>query len=148
MRVWGLCLLGACGGVETTVQVPADKNEGAVGEAQIQVTPAEVVITDCDPDYARSVEFNVASIADGNVNIDEMAVMTRTDIFYFDEVEDVVIPPGTGYDYIVVATLPDDQAVTGELRIRSNDLDTPDLVVTLKALPPGWIEDSGADSGG
>lgn len=141
-------LLAACGGVETTVQSPANKNEGVVGDAHMQVTPAELVITDCEVEYARSVVFTVASVGDGNVLIDEMAVVTGTDIFYFEEVENAVIPPGTSYEYSVVATLKEAVPATGELRIRSNDLDYPTLIIPISALPVGYTGDTGgADSG-
>lgn len=148
--------LAACQG-DTGFSAGDVNNEDLQGTGAYSIIPeGEILFEELIPgctvtQYVRldsiGEESLVISRIDTTVSGDGTFVVASTD-GAVGAIEDITVPIGDSFEFTIRATLPALAEAVGELRIASNDVDTVDNRIVLRATPTtsGW--DSGsADTG-
>ncbi|MFZ5479836.1 MAG: hypothetical protein ACOZNI_23935 [Myxococcota bacterium] len=146
--LWTLIACATDTGVGTT---PQDQ-EVVDGSGGIEVSPAELLIEDCDVGYAKSGSLTVTSTGDANLLIYTAGIVSGGSVFYTtadEDLEGAELAPGQTAPITIAATLPTDEPAEGVLRLHTNDPENIDLDVVLTAWPVGYVppEDTGTTGG-
>ena len=140
MRTLLLCgLLGGCTQAGTGVGIIHKNSAGVEGDAKISWTPSELTITDCTVGQARSGTVELSSVGDANLHIYTIELIGSNDVFYFERQEDLEFSPGTSDSYPIAVTLQVEEAIDGELRVTTDDVDHRDVRVPVHAWPVGYV---------
>lgn len=135
--------LAGCANTSTGLSSNPDQVDGQEGDAKVVITPTELTWTDLEVGYSYSQTFTLESVGDDDLLVYEIKIVADPlDGFVFDEVEDLVMPPGDLKDFPIVADLETDEPATGTLRIKTNDVDQLEVLIPLSASA------APADSGG
>jgi hypothetical protein len=153
MHILALSLLVGCSPQDTGLSNGPDDQELATGTGKMELDVTEIVISDIMLGYSKSAQFTVTSTGDANLQIYEIRIVAdESDVFFFEEVEDIEFAPGQGDTFTVVADLDVAAAADGSLRLRTSDPDNATVTLPLHAYPEGYVppEDTGdtADTGG
>jgi hypothetical protein len=151
-----LVVLVGCAPQDTTLGNGNDQNDVVTGTGRMQLDPEALTIQDIEVGYSKSGDFTITSVGDADFILSEAKIVAdASDVFYFDEVEDVRLAPGQSATYTVVADLDEATAADGQLRLKTNDPDASTYLLDLHAWPLGYVPpedtgggDSGGDSGG
>jgi len=122
--------------VDPTITAPS-------GVATMELSAASFTWDALVVGYSNSQDLTITSVGDGDLEIDEIKIVTDPDdAFFFDEIEDVVLQPTQTVTYAVVADMdvgwPLDAFAQGQLRIRTNDSACITAMLPLLAYPEGY----------
>jgi len=156
MHFLALSLLVGCSPQDTGLTNGPDDQEVPTGTAKMELDVTEIVIADIVLGYSKSASFTATSVGDSNLQIYEVRIVAdKSDVFFFEEVEDLELAPGQSKTLTVVADLDVDAPAEGSLRLRTSDPDNATVTLPLHAYPEGYVPpedtdtaDTGADSGG
>ena len=140
-------LVGCTG--ETGFSKSSDPPLPEEGVGEIDVQPAEIVISDVDWEggIAKGQVVTVWNLGDNVLQVSDIGLSNNAGgALYCEEVDELNLPPGVSAEFSVLATLTTFEPVEGELRIRSGDVDESNLIIPILAIPLGYEfpeEDSG-----
>lgn len=151
MRLTALLLLVGCSPTDTTLTNGNGNDDVVSGTGAMTIDKPEITIADIEVGYSKSEQFTITSTGDANLRIYEIRIVAdASDVFFFEEVEEVELAPTQTATYTVVADLAVAEPAEGQLRVRTSDPDNAALIVPLHAYPTGYVppEDTGgADTG-
>lgn len=129
-------MLVACQG-DTGFTAGTGNTDDLQGTGDLEMIPAgELVWTDLVPGCTVSQYVRLDSVGDENLVVNRIDVtVSGGGTFSMDTIQDVTVPIGEAYEFTVQARLADLVEAEGELRIASNDVDSVDLRVPLRAVP-------------
>lgn len=144
-----LVVAAGCGGDQGFSSAKDDgANEQGVGV--MEVTPTEVVFTDMnwEEGVASSQTLKITNIGDNNLALYDVGITNSGDgAFYMEDFTESQLSPGVSAEFQVVATITAFVEAEGEARVLCNDADAHDYRIPLTALPLGWVQDTGSDTG-
>lgn len=130
----------ACSGNNTGFSTNPGQVDGPSGDGSAVISPLELVWTDLELGYSYSQELTIESAGTGDLIVYDLRVTTDpADAFFFDDVEDFVLPTGESASFPVVADLEVAEAATGTLRVKTNDLENIEVLIPLTAYPVGYV---------
>jgi hypothetical protein len=117
--------------------------ESGGGTVLMDLNPDPIVISDCDPGFTKSVDFTITAAGGGDLTLSEVRIVEDpSDALSFEELADAVIVAGESGTWPVSAALPDENAATGILRVRSDAEGMESVNVPICAFPTGWTGDT------
>ena len=149
------CLLGlnlalvACSQGEQgfgTTDEPTNEDEGT---AAMEIDPAVVVIDEVayegDPPVSKAGSFTIRSVGDGTLRLYDVDLAnTAGGVLYMEPYDDTLnLAAGVEREFTVVATLNANEAVTGKIRVQSNDGEQQLVEIPVEVYPIGWVADTG-----
>jgi len=149
---FALVIVG-CGGPSDLGFSEKDESDQGDQHGVLEFSPGSLVWADLDEDLTQSASLTITSGGEGDLEIERVDITNSGNgVFNLDEEanKNLVVAPGDSIDVLVTAQLDDPGAMTGEIRIRSNDEDTPDMRVVLCAytLDQGESVNNCIDVGG
>ena len=147
--------LWSCGPGESSFTKNDDDPIPAAGDSIMQVSDTELVWSEMEVGQTYSKEFTIESVGEVDLQFYEARILTGGDTFYLPEVwkSDETLAKGQSITMTLTASLEENLAREGSMRIKSNDSNSVELLIPLTATPVGWEnpEDTAAseeDSGG
>ena len=142
--------LWACQGDQTFSQQDADV-EDVQGAGVLTYSPLELLWTDLEEGNTVGQTLTIESVGELNLLLYEARIIQSANgQFYMEETEDKTLGPGTSLEIPVVCSITRDQPIDGVLQVKTNDIDHISFEIPLRAIPLGWVEDTGdstTDSG-
>jgi len=142
-------LLAGCDG-ETSFSKTADPPLTEEGVGEIDVQPAEIVISDIEWEagIAKGQVVTVANLGDNILRVHEIGLTDNGGgALYCEEVDSLDLAPGVSAEFSIVATLTTFEHAEGTLRIQSGDIDESNLIIPILAIPVGYEMPDSGDSG-
>jgi hypothetical protein len=140
-------MLFGCSGGDTGFTNTEDDPTPVAGDAGMEISATELNWTEMEVGQTYSKEFTISSVGEIDLQLKEARILVGGDVFYLPEVwkNDQIIAKGDSVTMTLTASLEQDEAREGSMRIKSNDATTVELIVPLTASP---LQDYGTDTGG
>ena len=133
-------MAAACSSGDSNLTNTKEDPKPVDGESIMEVSATEMTWTDMEVGQTYSQEFTVSSVGEVDLQLYEARILVGGDVFYLPEVwkSDQTIAKGSSVTMTLTASLEEDTAREGSMRIKSNDSTTVELIVPLMATPIGW----------